>query len=112
MYDASANINRFTYNNIPMWLDKSTRVGLLLRITAEKEAGNTTTTLWFDTHSFEIPIADAFQMLYTIELYASQCYDRTSAHKATIEALNTVADVEAYDFTTGYPEKLNFGTNN
>jgi hypothetical protein len=35
-YDSSNNINVFYVNNIPMWLDKNTRTGLLLRFQSEK----------------------------------------------------------------------------
>ena len=107
MYDQSSNVNEFTFHSVPMWLDKATRDGLHLRLLAEQAAGKTTTTLWFGTQSFNIAIADAFQLLYALEVYASACYDRTAAHKAAIEALTSVEDVDGYDFTTGYPNKLN-----
>lgn len=108
-YDSSDAVNGFSYNGVNMWLDKATRAGLLLRITAEKEAGESNTTLWFGTMSFTIPIDNAFQMLYSIERYASQCYDRTAEHEAAILAKTTVSEVTEYDFTTGYPPKLSFG---
>lgn len=107
-YDQSDSVNEFTFHEVPMWLDKATRDGLHLRLLAEQAAGKEATTLWFGTQSFEIPIANAFQLLYAIEVYASACYDRTAAHKAAIEALTSVEDVEAYDYTEGYPQKLNF----
>lgn len=107
-YDQSSSVNEFTFHSVPMWLDKATRDGLHLRLLAEQAAGKESTTLWFGTQSFEIPIANAFQLLYAIEVYASACYDRTAAHKAAIEALTSVEDVEGYDYTSGYPEKLNF----
>lgn len=107
-YDSSSAINEFTYNGVSMWLDKATRAGLQLRITAEQAVGDTTTTLWFDTQSFTIPIGNAMQLLYAIEIYASQCYDKTAEHKAAIQLLSTLEEVESYDFTVGYPAKLNF----
>lgn len=107
-YDKSDAVNEFFYNEIPMWLDKATRDGLHLRLLAEQTMGKENTTLWFGTQSFEIPMSNAFQLLYAIEVYASACYDRTAAHKAAIGALTSVEDVEAYDYTEGYPEKLNF----
>lgn len=106
-YDKSDAVNEFFYNEIPMWLDKATRDGLHLRLLAEQAAGKESTTLWFGTMSFEIPITNAFQLLYAIEVYASACYDRTAAHKAAIEALDNIEDVTSYDYTQGYPEKLN-----
>lgn len=108
MYDTSSSVNEFTFHSVPMWLDKATRDGLHLRLLAEQAAGKESTTLWFGTMSFEIPVANAFQLLYAIEVYASACYDRTAAHKAAIEALASVEDVEGYDYTIDYPEKLNF----
>lgn len=105
-YDQSDSVNEFTFHTVPMWLDKATRDGLHLRLLAEQTMGKESTTLWFGTVSFEIPIANAFQLLYAIEVYASACYDRTAAHKAAIEALTSVEDVEWYDYTTGYPSKL------
>lgn len=107
-YDQSDSVNEFTFHTVPMWLDKATRDGLHLRLLAEQAAGKEATTLWFGTQSFEIPITQAFQLLYAIEVYASACYDRTAAHKAAIEALTSVEDVDGYDYTEGYPEKLNF----
>jgi len=109
-YDQSSSVNEFTYYGVSMWLDKATRDGLHLRLLAEQAAGKTTTTLWFGTQSFSIGITDAFQLLYAIEVYASACYDRTASHKAAVEALESVANVDAYDYTTGYPTKLNIGS--
>lgn len=40
------------------------------------------------------------------ELYALECYNVTASHKANIEQLTTIEEVEAYDYTIGYPEKL------
>lgn len=98
-YDTSSAVNEFTFHDVPMWLDKATRDGLHLRLLAERAAGKENTTLWFGTMSFEIPITNAFQLLYAIEVYASACYDRTAAHKAAIEALDNIEDVTSYDYT-------------
>lgn len=105
-YDSSEAVNGFTYHGVEMWLDKATRDGLHLRLTAEQAAGMERTTLWFGGQSFELPIKQAFQLLYAIEVYASKCYDRTAAHAAAIAGLPSVEAVEAYDFTTGYPDKI------
>ena len=105
-YDSSEAVNGFTYHGVEMWLDKATRDGLHLRLTAEQAAGMERTTLWFGGQSFELPIQQAFQLLYAIEVYASKCYDRTAAHAAAIAGLPSVEAVEAYDFTVGYPDKI------
>ena len=46
--------------------------------------------------------------LAKIQIYANQCYGVTEKHKAAVNALETVEEVEAYDFTAGYPERLTF----
>ena len=50
----------------------------------------------------------AKKMLYEIEVYASACYDNTARHKANVSALDSADKVMAYDYTTGYPDKLSF----
>lgn len=47
-------------------------------------------------------------MLSALELYALECYNVTAAHKANVMALESVGDVVAYDYESGYPDKLNF----
>ena len=107
-YDKSSNVNMFYMNDIPVWLDKATRSGLMLRFTSEKMMSKTNTSLWYNNHMFEIPLYKAFHMLYALENYASECYDNTQKHLAAIDELETIEDVENYDYTLGYPEKLHF----
>ena len=91
-----------------MWLPKETRVGLVNSITIEKNTGKETTILWFGGERYELSVDTALQMLSALELYALECYNVTAAHKAAVNALERVEDVVAYDYTQGYPEKLNF----
>lgn len=108
IYDTSEAVNSFTLQGKQMWLPKETRVGLVNSITIEKAAGKDTTTLWFDGAKYELPVDAALQMLSALELYALECYNVTAAHKAAVNALESVEDVVAYDYTQGYPKKLNF----
>lgn len=113
-YDTSPAVNSFKLNGADVWLDKATRVGLMNSTSIEKAAGNGTTTLWFAIGGVEtkitLPCDTAIQMLSALEMYALACYNRTAQHKAAVAKLTTVEEVEAYDFTTGYPEKLTFNT--
>lgn len=109
-YDGSLDVNSFTLDREQVWLDKSTRVGLMNSTQIEKTAGHETTTLWFGGKSYTIPCDMAIQMLYALELYALECYNTTAQHKANVMALQTKEEIEAYDYTTGYPEKLNLNT--
>ena len=107
-YDQSEDVNSFTLQGKQMWLPKETRVGLVNSVTIEKNAGKGTTVLWFGGEKYELPVDTALQMLSALELYALECYNVTAAHKAAVNALESVEDVVAYDYTQGYPEKLNF----
>ena len=107
-YDASSIVNEFSVQGYLIWLDKATRAGLKLRFEAELQSGITETTLWYNGVQFPIPVELGIQILLAVELYASACYDNTQKHIANVQALTTVEEVEAYDYTTEYPEKLSF----
>ena len=107
-YDKSDNVNAFYLNGAKVWLEFNTRDRIALRLNAEKEANNKETTLWLGTQSITLDIDKAKKMLYDIEVYASSCYDNTARHKANVLALDSADKVMAYDYTTGYPDKLSF----
>ncbi len=108
-YDKSDAVNQFSYNGVPMWLDKETRNGLIARLNAEKAVGKTTSTLWLGTQSFTITPDAGLQMLAALEVYASECYDKTAEHKAAVAALDDVSAILNYDIEDGYPQQPTFG---
>lgn len=101
-------VENFTINGVNLWLDKDTRTGLLLRFQAEKAQGKTNTVLWHEGMQFPLVIDEAIQMLYAIEVYASETYDKTSEHLAAVDKLESVDALIAYDYKTGYPAQLAF----
>lgn len=107
-YDSSEEVNQFAVQGKKVWLDKATRAGLLLRFQAEESQGIEDTSLWYQGMQFPLKVEQAIQMLYAIELYASACYDNTQRHLAEITKLTDKDEIMAYDYTTGYPEKLEF----
>lgn len=107
-YDKSPSVNEFTIQGMPVWLDKDTRAGLMLRLDSEIAVAKQETTLWYNGYEFVLPVQQAKQMLYAIEIYASECYDNTQRHLAMVDKLESIDEVINYDFTTGYPEKLEF----
>lgn len=107
-YDTSDKVNQFYVKGIPMWLDKATRAGLLLRFQAEQATGVEDTALWYEGMQFPLKVSDAIAMLYAIEMYASACYDNTQRHLAAVSKLETLEYVQGYDYKAGYPEKLRF----
>ena len=107
-YDVSDNVNSFFLNGTKVWLNKDTRVGLMNSLTIEKNSGKETSTLWFGNIKLDINTEAAIQMLSALELYALKCYNKTAEHKVNIENMTSVEDITNYNFTEGYPDKLNF----
>lgn len=107
-YDKSDNVNSFSINGQPAWLDRETRMSVYYSTNQEKAEGNINTTVWLGGMSITLSCDNALAMLSQLEVYAKKCYNRTAEHKAAVMTLSSVEDIEAYDYTTGYPEKLNF----
>ena len=105
-YDTSSSVNGFILNGERVWLDKSTRVGLMNSTQIAKAMGQKTTTLWFGGMQIEVNCDKAIQLLSALEMYALECFNVTAAHKKAVAELNTVEDVLGYDYTKGYPEQL------
>ena len=107
-YDTSEAVNSFTLGNATMWISRDDRISLMNSTTILKNAGETTTTLWYGGEKYTLPCDTLIQMLSALEVYALQCYDVTEEHKAAVNALITIEEVDAYDYKTGYPEHLTF----
>ena len=106
-YDDS-EVNSFSVNGKDMWLDHDLRQQLRISLDALSQAGRENVTKWFDGVEYTYPIDVWYYMLGLVEVYASDALNVTESHKAAINALDDIEDVEAYQFT-GYPEKLSFG---
>jgi len=107
-YDSSANVNAFTIGGNPMWLSFEERTRLRQSIEAAKAAGEESMTRYFAGYPFTYPVTTWDAMLYAVENYAGACTNVTEQHKQAVYALTTVGEVESYDYTVGYPEKLAF----
>ena len=110
-YDLSSNVNGFVLGGVEAWLDKATRVGLVNLLDSQKAEGQAETTLWLNGTPIVLGVDAALSMLRQLEIYAGLCYNKTEAHKAAIAQLTTAAEVEAYDYTAGYPERPIFEVN-
>lgn len=107
-YDQSDAVNGFVMNGQQSWINKETRVGLRNSTELEKLMGRKESVMWLDGHRFILPCNVALEMLMKLEVYAKDCFDRTEAHKAAVEALESKAAVEVYDYRVGYPEMIVF----
>lgn len=53
--------------------------------------------------SFNIPCDTLLQMMAVLEVYAVDCFNRTTDHEFMIKSLTTIEEVKEYDFCIGYP---------
>jgi len=107
-YDASDAVNSLTLDNDTMWINRDDRVSTMNSTTILKNAGVETVTQWYGGKKYTLPCDTLIQMLQALEIYALACYNVTEEHKAAVNALTTIEEVDAYDYKTGYPEKLSF----
>ena len=107
-YNTSEEVDSFTIDGKVMWLDHDIRQQLRISLDANQQAGREIVKKWFNGEPFEFPIDVWYYMLGQVEVYAGDALNVTEAHKAAINALESVEDVEEYNFTIGYPEKLSF----
>lgn len=107
-YDTSEVVNSFTLDGDVRWISRDDRISTMNSTTILKNAGVETTTQWFDGQKYTLSCDTLIQMLQALEIYALACYNVTEEHKAAVNALTTIEEVDAYDYTTGYPQRLAF----
>ena len=105
-YDTSDKVNGFMLNGQIVWLDKATRVGLMNSTTIERDLGQETTELWLGEHNLIIKCDLAIQLLQQLEVYALKCFNVTATHKKEVNSLSTIEEINSYDITKDYPDKL------
>ena len=108
-YDKSASVNSFKIGNKNLWLDAALRQQLRTSIEAYKAMGKETASKWFDGVEYTFPVDTWLQMLNALEVYAAEALNATESHKVAVKELTTIQEVEEYDITADYPEKLVFG---
>lgn len=112
-YDVSDAVNSFQLkhgeNVISYWLPAAQRNQLVTSVTAWS---NSHDTYRLDLREYgtyiDVSCNTLLAMLSKLEDYAVGCYNATSANLAAVAKLATVEDVEGFDVSTGYPEKLTF----
>lgn len=111
-YDASDAVNGFDVtisgSTMSLWIDRETRADYRSSIEAAELLGRTEVKPVFGGHEITLSVQEAKMYLAQVQLYANQCFGVTQQHMMAIESLESVKDVEDYDFTEGYPERLSF----
>lgn len=108
-YDISPAVNSFTINEeIAAWFTPSERVNYKNSIESAKLLDVKELSLFVNETLMTIPTETAERLLAAIQLYADACYIVTQQHKNIVKAMTIIDDINNYDYTVGYPEKLNF----
>lgn len=110
-YDASTSVNEFTVNGYGLWLTPAERGNFKNYLDAKITLGAQPTdsiSYVLGGISVTLTIADGLGMLAQIEVYAGESAIVTAQHIAAVNALTTDAEIEAYDYTVGYPAKLSY----
>lgn len=105
-YSDSDAVNSLTFNGIKTWLTPNVRDGYDTSVTAAKNLGEPTVTFMVGDKEMQLPVEQARRVLDLVQRYADACFLVTERHKIAVKSLQTVEEVEAYDYTKGYPEKL------
>lgn len=113
-YDSSSEVNNCyikTLNSeVSYWANKTERSAL-------KSAVQDCIVIGRDVYrldlrdigvSVDINCNKLLEMLSALEVYAIDCYNKTTDHIFNVNGLTTIEEIENYDYRSGYPEKLIF----
>lgn len=105
-YDVSDTVNVFYINDEPLWLSKSERLSIRELIRIKKEKGDTNVSIWSNNKEYIVPLGSATIIIDSVDLYASECYNTTQRHIATVQSISDKVRLIDYDYTEGYPDKV------
>lgn len=107
-YDSSDEVNSFLVNGTKAWFTVQERNNYKASIDSAKLLGIETLSFFVGDQLLTVSPAMAEQMLAMIQLYADQCFIVTKQHKLQVNSLESIEDIDLYDYYSGYPEMLSF----
>lgn len=116
-YDDSEAVNicyiEYQGQTISYWADKSERTALKEAVKDCIDSGIETYRLDLRNYGVSVYIEcyKMLSMLQQLEVYAVQCYNKTTDHIYNVQSLTDKSSIETYEYTIGYPEKLTFNIN-
>ena len=109
-YDDSGAVNSFIVkmgeDKHPTWITAEQRALYMTSVNSARLIDDESIEIELLGQFVELPISTAERLLAQIHRYADKAANVTARHKAAIEALTTIEEVDAYDFTVGYPDKV------
>lgn len=107
-YDKSAHVDSFTVSGVKLWLDSYLRDKVRENLEYCSRKGLKETTLRIGGLSFPMSVEDGWEMYYAVIGYARECWNVTETHRQAALSMDDVEDLRGYDYTKGYPSKLEF----
>lgn len=107
-YAQSSAVNEFDVNGIKAWFPPDLRSNYSTSLRANEFLNNENITFAVGGRAMTTSRHNARYMLAQIQVYADATYMVTQKHKAIAAQLQSVEQVENYDNTKGYPQKLVF----
>lgn len=102
------SLKGFVINGEEIIVDTETLNKMTFRVMAESAMNKNKTNLWFNDKEYEFKTKDALELLYNLQIYFGECFDVTNYHSNNINNLNSVDEIESYDYHEGYPNKIQF----
>lgn len=109
-YDSSEAVNSFKLNGVSVWINREDRIGTRRAIELDVENGKTESEIWLNGFRLVVNCQLAMKLLDMVGHYAYEAYNVTQAHLHEVQQLESVKEVEKYDYRKGYPEKLDLKT--
>lgn len=107
-YDSSVAVNEFTFDDKSMWIPVDVRTRIKGAISDAETLNATTITLGINEVPYTFEVQKVKVMFAHLEAYALAVNNNTLTHLQTIKQLQTLEDILNYDYTQGYPTKLEF----
>lgn len=113
-YDTSNSVNnciiKFNGNTINYWADRQERSSLKIAVQDYLLMGRTEYRLDLRDLGVYVMIncEQLLHMLSALEVYAIDCYNKTTDHIYAANKLNNIEDIKNYNYKEGYPENLIF----
>lgn len=107
-YNNSPSVNSFIVNGYETWIPVELRAVFKTSLDAYIALGQSTMTKIWDGVEYTTSPQNWLQMYYQVEFYANECQNVTDRHKIAINAMDNIEDVQNFDITAGYPNKLEF----
>lgn len=107
-YANSDAVNDLTYNGVHTWLTPEIRANYNVSLDAAELLGEEYISFAIGNQALSTTIKQARIILAKIQRYADITYMVTVKHKAAVSKLKSLEEINNYDITTGYPQKLEF----